>query len=168
MDETSVTSPTQDLSSFLAFLRMPLSEGEVEGGLELGHVGLTALVAAGFGGGPYTFHCSLAHTASGLIGLPHFCIIGLLDLLVAVVAPMVLAHLPEVVIPLVSLMMLVMRDLSLSLAIFSSLLTFACSLIFFSMAAATAFSNLAFLDHSYPAQLLLCFAIHRALSFAPS
>ena len=147
---------------------MPLSEGEVEGGLESGHVGLSALVAAGFGGGPYTFHCSLAHTASGLIGLPHFCVIGLLDLLTAVVAPTVVAHLPEVVVPPVSLMMLATRDLSLSLAIFSSSLAFACSLIFFSTAAATAFSNLAFL---VLASLLPRSApplLHEALSFAPS
>ena len=78
---------------------MPLSEGEVEGRLESGHVGLSALVTTGFGGGPYAFHCSLAHTASRLIGLPHFCVIGLLDLLTAAVAPMVVARLPEVVIP---------------------------------------------------------------------
>ena len=38
MDETSIASPSQDLSSFMAFLRMPLSEGEVEDGLESGHV----------------------------------------------------------------------------------------------------------------------------------
>ena len=99
MDETSIVSPSQDLSSFLAFLRMLLSEGEVEGGLESGRVGLSTLFAEGFGGGPYAFHCGLAHTASGLIGLPHFCVIGLLDLLVAVVAPMVVACLPEVVHP---------------------------------------------------------------------
>ena len=141
MDETSIAGPSQDLSLFLAFLRMPLSEGEVEGGLESGHVGLSALVTAGFSGGPYAFHCSLAHTTSGLIGLPHFCVVGLLNLLAAVVAPMVVARLPEVVVPPVSLMMLATRDLSLSPAIFSSLLAFTCSLIFFSTAAALALSN---------------------------
>ena len=69
-------------------------------------------------------------------------------------------HLPEIVIPPVSLMMLVTRDLSLSPAIFSSSLAFACSLIFFSMAAATALSNLAFLVLASPlprsAHPLLC------------
>ena len=78
MDEMSIAGSSQDLSSFLAFLRMPLSEGEVEGVLESGNVGLSALIAARFGGGPYTFHCGLANTASGLIGLPQFCVIGLL------------------------------------------------------------------------------------------
>ena len=76
MDETSIAGPSQDFSSFLAFLRMPLSEGEVEGGLELGHVGLSALIAIGSGGGPYAFHCGLAHTALGFIGLPTFASLG--------------------------------------------------------------------------------------------
>ena len=84
-----------------------MSEGEVEGGLESGHVGLSTLIAAGSGDGPYTFHCGLAHTASGLIGLPQLCVIGLPDLLAAVAAPMVVAHLPEVDVSRVSLMMLV-------------------------------------------------------------
>ena len=78
---------------------MPLSEGEVEGVLESGNVGLSTLIATGLGGGPYAFHCGLANTASGLIGLPQFCVVGLLGLLVAVVAPTVVAHLPEVVVP---------------------------------------------------------------------
>ena len=141
MDEMSIAGPIQDLSLFLAFLRMPLSEGEVEGGVELGHVDLSTLVAAGFGGRPYVFHCGLAIAASRLIGLPQLCVIGLPA---TVVAPMAV-HLPEVVVSRVSLTMLAMRDLSLSLAIFSSLLAFACSLIFFSTAAATALSNLGFL-----------------------
>ena len=84
-----------------------MSEGEVEGGLELGHVGLSTLVAAGSGNGPYMFHCGLAHTASGLIGLPQLFVVGLPDLLAAVAAPMVVAHQPEVDVSRVSLMMLV-------------------------------------------------------------
>ena len=76
-------------SSFLAFLRMSLSEGGVEGVLASGDVG--PHFAAGCG--PYAFHCGLANTASGLIGVPQLCVVGLLGLLVAVVAPMVVAHL---------------------------------------------------------------------------
>ena len=76
MDETFIAGPSQDLSSFLAFLRMPLSEGEVEGGLELGHVDTSALIATGFGSGPYVFHCGLAIATSWLIGLPQLCVIG--------------------------------------------------------------------------------------------
>ena len=70
MDEMSIAGPSQDLSSFLAFLRMPLSEGEVEGG-----VGIV--------------HCGLAITASGLISLPQLCIVGLPMM---VVTPMVVVH----------------------------------------------------------------------------
>ena len=110
MDETFIAGPSQDLSSFLAFLRMPLTEGEVEGG-----VGIV--------------YCGLAHTALGLIGLPQLCIIGLLNLLMMVAAPMVVVHLPVDVVSRVSLTMLAMRDLSSSPAVFSSSLAFFCSLI---------------------------------------
>ena len=101
MDETSIAGPSQDLSSFLAFLRMPLSEGGVRGVLASGGGGRHA--AAGCG--PYASHCGLANTALGLIGVPHFCVVGLFDLLLAVVDPTVVAHLPEVVVPPVSLTM---------------------------------------------------------------
>ena len=125
MDETSIAGPSQDLPSFLAFLRMLLSEGEVEGG-----VGIV--------------HCGLAITASGLIGLPQLCVVSLL--VVAVAAPMVVVHLLVDAVSRVSLMMLAMRDLSSSPAIFSTSLAFFCSLLFFSTAEATALLNLAFLD----------------------
>ena len=100
---------------------------------------------AAAGCGPYASHCGLANTASGLIGLPHFCFGGVLDLPAAVTAPTAVARLPEVVVSRVSLTMLATSDLSLSPAILSSSLAFVCSLIFFSTAAATALSNLAFL-----------------------
>ena len=67
MDDVSIAGPSQELSSFLAFLRMLLSDGEVEGGVG---VDPTALAAA----------------ASGDIGIPQLGIVGLPA---TVVAPMV-------------------------------------------------------------------------------
>ena len=63
MDEMSIAGPSQDFSSFLAFL----SDGGVEGGVGVNH---TALAAA----------------ASGDIGIPQLCVIGLPA---TVVVPMV-------------------------------------------------------------------------------
>ena len=66
---------------------------------------------------------------SGLISVPHFCVVGLLDFFATVAAPTVVVHLPVDVVSRVSLTTLAMRDLSSSPAIFSSSLTFFGSLI---------------------------------------